>query len=50
MNNNEQIVAIPCNDHAIFFDKWGVLYSMSCANTHPFMGGMIAGCHPRTGY
>ena len=26
MNNNEEIVAIPCNDHAIFFDKWGVLY------------------------
>lgn len=26
MNNNEQIVAIPCNDHAIFFDKLGVLY------------------------
>lgn len=25
MNNNEQIVAIPCNDHAIFFDEWGVL-------------------------
>ena len=26
MNNNEQIVAIPCNDHAIFFDEFGVLY------------------------
>lgn len=26
MNNNEEIVAIPCNDHAIFFDEWGVLY------------------------
>ena len=26
MNNNEQIVAIPCNDHAIFFDELGVLY------------------------
>lgn len=25
MNNNEEIVAIPCNDHAIFFDEWGVL-------------------------
>ena len=25
MNNNEKIVAIPCNDHAIFFDEWGVL-------------------------
>ena len=24
-------------------------YAMSCANTHPFMGGMIAGCHPRAG-
>lgn len=25
MNDNEEIVAIPCNDHAIFFDEWGVL-------------------------
>ena len=24
-------------------------YAMSCANTNPFSGGMIAGCHPRTG-
>ena len=26
MNNNEQIVAIPCNDHAIFFDDLGLPY------------------------
>ena len=25
MNNNAQIAAITCNDHAIFFDEWGVL-------------------------
>lgn len=25
MNDNEEIVAIPGNDHAIFFDEWGVL-------------------------
>ena len=26
MNNNEEIVAIPCNDHAIFFDDLGLPY------------------------
>ena len=25
------------------------VYANSCANTHPFRGGMIAGCQPRTG-
>ena len=24
MNDNEEIVAIPCNDHAIFFDEFFV--------------------------
>lgn len=26
MNNSEEIVAIPCNDHAIFFDDFGLPY------------------------
>lgn len=25
-------------------EKWGIFYANSCANTHPFRGGMIAGC------